>query len=301
MDFHISALAGKTGIFVCLVGFLLVVNFIIKKNNLAQNNSYVLLLIAMLLGTFYESMFSNSILFANIILLFAFRKTYSLRSATNTKQKLFDAGFWVGIATLIYVWSFFYIVLIYLAIIIYQKLEIKNLFIPIIGLVIPVFIYFTYCFYFDNLAAFYARWEFDLNLNFAPYNQFKLLIPIAFLLTLAIWSIVLLTPKYVNRGVNSKRSWRFVLNQLIISAIIVFLSPVKNGSEMFFMIFPLSVIVALFLRKSSSKYVQKSNLVLDSWNIYWRLFFIIFFQNTNLRHHLNPALYTLYCSRFHQQ
>jgi hypothetical protein len=239
-------------IFGCFAVFILIVNFVIRKNNLTQNNSYALLLIVLILSAFYETMFSNSILFANFMLLFASRKVYSLKSGANTKQKLFDAGFWIGIASLLYVWSIFYLALVYVAIVIYQKLDFKNLLIPIIGFVTPVLIWFTYFFYTDNLAVFYETWIFNPNFNFVVYNQFKFLIPITFFLTLAIWSIVDLTPKYANRGVKSKRSWRIVLNQLIISTIILVLAPVKNGSEMFFIVFPLSLIVAIFLKRGVS-------------------------------------------------
>ncbi|RXP61377.1 hypothetical protein EC396_04060 [Lutibacter sp. HS1-25] len=251
-DISIAYVAKRLLVFACFVFFILGVNFVIQKNNLTYNNSYALLFIVLMLGTFYETMFSNSVLFANFVLLLSWRKIYSLKSGTNVKQKLFDASFWVGIATLIYAWSLFYIVLIYLAIIIYQKLDFKNLWIPLIGFSTPIFIYFTYFFYTDNLAVFYERWLFEPNLNFVVYNQLKFLIPITFLLTLGIWSIVNLTPKFANRGVNSKRAWRVVLNQLLISVFILLLSPVKNGSEMFFIVFPLSLIVALFLKKSVS-------------------------------------------------
>ena len=127
-DFNVFSaflLLERLGVFCVFVVFILLVNFIIQKNNITQNNSYALLLIVLLLGTFHETMFSNSLLFSNFVLLLAFRKVYSLRSGFNTKQKLFDAGFWVGIASLIYVWSFLFIVLIYLAILIYQKLDIN--------------------------------------------------------------------------------------------------------------------------------------------------------------------------------
>lgn len=252
---------GKTaGVFGLLIAFLLVVNFIIQKNQLTYNNSYTLLLIVLLFGTFYETMFSYKILFANLILLFGFRKIYSLRSKTRTKQKLFDAGFWIGVASLIYVWSIFYVLLIYLAIVIYEKLDVKNIFVPIIGMVTPIFIYFTYCFYFDNTALFLSNWMLDPNLNFVDYNQFKLLIPITFLLALVLWSVVYLTPSFANRGINAKRLWRVSLNHLIISAFIIMFSPVKNGSEMFFGFFPMSIIVANFLRNSESNNFK--NLIL---------------------------------------
>lgn len=250
--FSTAYLFKRIGVFCCFAIFLLVVNFIIHKNHLTRGNAYSLLIIVLLFATFYETLFSNKLLFSNLALLFGFRKIYSLRTGTKTKLKLFDAGFWVGVATVIYAWSFFYLALIYLAIIINQKVEIKNLFIPIIGLLAPIFIFFTYCFYFDQTSIFIDGWYFYADFDFRPYNQLKLLLPITFIAALAIWSIVLLTPTFMNKGINSKRSWRIILNHLIISAIIILFSPIKNGSEMFFLLFPLSIIVANFLEKSES-------------------------------------------------
>jgi len=260
--FSVFYLFERLGVFCVFVFFLLLVNFIVQKNKITNKNSYSLILMVLLFGTFHQTMFSNSLLFSNVILLFAYRKVYSLRSGVNTKQKLFDAGFWIGIAALMYVWSFLFIGLIYLGIIIYQKTQIKNIFIPLVGVTIPSFLYFTYCFYVDNLELFYDRWMFDPNLNFETYQQLNILIPVSFLITLIIWAVISLTPKIVNKGINTKRSWRLVLNHLIISVIIILLSPVKDGSEMFFMILPFSIIIAKFLKKNDSNIVK--NVVLYS-------------------------------------
>ena len=67
-------------------------------------------------------------------------------------------------------------------------------------------------------------------------------------------------------GVNYKRSFNLVFSHLLISAIIISLSPVKNGSEMFFMIFPFTVIVTNFLQKSQSENFK---------NVILYLFFVI--------------------------
>jgi hypothetical protein len=254
------------GFFLVFLALLFIMKFIIQKNNLTQDNSFALLLAVLLLGTFYETMFSNNIVFANITLLFAFRKLYSLKSGMNTKQKLFDAGFWVGIATLIYSWSILYVLLIYVAMLIYKRLNFKNIFIPLVGLGAPLFLYFTYCFYFDNLIAFNNCWQFASSFNYNSYNQFKYLIPITFLVTLFLWSVVSLSSKVVKRGVNYKRSFNLVFSHLLISAVIVALAPIKNGSEMFFAIFPLVIFISNFLEKSKSENFK--NLILY-------LFFII--------------------------
>ncbi len=250
----------KIGVFLLFVAFLLMANFIIRKNTLTQNNSYAILLMAVLLGTFYEVMFANHIIISTILLLLGFRKIYSLKSGLNTKSKLYDASFWFGVAALVYCWSILYVVLIYVTLIIYHRITIKNFIIPLIGLATPIFIFFTYCFYVDNLEQFYNCWVFRPNFEYYNYNNFKILIPITVILATIIWSILVITPKVSVSGINVRRTWRVVLNHLIISVIIIAFAPQKDGSEMLFMVFPVSVVVTNFLRVSTSENFK--NLIL---------------------------------------
>ena len=252
MEFSWSFLFQKTGFFFWLVLFLLIFKFIIKKNKLTKDNAYPLLLAVLILGAFPKAIFTNYIVFSNLVLLLCFRKIYSLRSGVSTNIKIFDAAFWIGVATLIYSWSIFYLLLIYIAIIIYEKVTIKNLLIPIIGVITPIFIYFTNAFYFDNLVVFFSRFKYDINLDFSPYNFPKFIIPILFLVTILVWAIVKVTPKIVSISNNLKFSWNTTLNHLLISVIIIGLSPVKNGSEFFYLVFPSAVIIANFLQNSKS-------------------------------------------------
>ena len=245
--------------FFWIILFLLIVRFIIKKNKLTKDNSYALLLVVIVLGTFPETIFSNTIVFSNILLLLSYRKIYSLRSGINTKLKLFDAAFWIGIATLFYSWSIFYMLLIYLGIIIYQKISLKNLVIPIVGLVTPLF---TYNFYYDNLDFFYSRFNYEINLNFEVYTSLKYLIPLLFLVFIVLWSLIAVTPKIVLISNNLKFSWNVLINHLIISVIIIIVAPLKNGSELFYLAFPSAIIITNFLEKNKSKIVKNGILYL---------------------------------------
>lgn len=259
-EFLLLYFINKTSFFICFIVFLIVANFIIKRNNLTLDNLYGLLLIVLLLGTFKETMFTNKIIFSNLLLLLSYRKIYSIKSDVNTAKKLFDAGFWIGIATLIYAHSILYVLLIIIAIIIYQKVNFKNLIIPFIGLITPLFLVFTYSFYFDKTADFYNLFTLNINFDFTAYNKLSLLLPISFLITITLWSLVVVSPKIVLISNNLRMSWSALLNQLLISAIIVFLAPVKNGSEIFFLLFPCAVIIANFLQKSQSSNFK--NLIL---------------------------------------
>ena len=239
-------------IFLAFVFMLLVINFILRKNKLTEDNSYTLLIIILLLGSFYETMYIKNIFFSNLVLLLSFRKIYSLNSGFNTKKKLFDAAFWIGVSTILYAWSILFLVLIYLGVFIYGKLSFKNLLVPVIGFLTPVLIFFTFHFYFDSLYVFYEVFQFDFSLNFVAYNALKFLIPISLIITLLLWSIVSLAPKVVLTSNNFKMAWQVILNHLIISLIIVLFSPIKNGSELFFLILPTAIIITNFLQRAAS-------------------------------------------------
>lgn len=250
------------GYFLLLILFLVLFKFIIKKNRLTKDNSYALLVVVLLVGTFTEIIFSNAIIFSNILLLLSYRKIYSLGSGINTKLKLFDAAFWIGIATLLNSWSVFYILLVYVGIIVYRKLSLKNMLIPITGLVTPIFIYFTYNFYYNNLAVFYSKFKYEINWNFEVYYSLKFLIPILFLAIVLVWSLVVVTPKIILISNKLKFSWNVLINHLLISVLILIVAPVKNGSEFFYLAFPLGIIIANFLERINSKIIKNAVLYL---------------------------------------
>jgi hypothetical protein len=252
-ELSFNFLIKRISFFIFIALLLLIVNFIVKKNKLTKDNSYALLLMVFLLGTFPEAMFSSNIVFANFALMLGFRKIYSLRTGVDTKLKLFDACFWIGVAILFYSWSIFYVLLVYLGMIIHQKLTVKNLFIPIVGFVTPVIIYFTYCLYFEDAAFFYNKFNYEINLDFSSYTSLKLLIPFIFLSITLLWSLLKVTPKVVSVRNNFKFSWDVLINHLLISAVIIVLAPTKNGSELFFLIFPSAVIVANLMHLIKSK------------------------------------------------
>ena len=259
-ELSIQFLIKRIGFFILLGVFLMIVNFIVKKNKLTKDNLYALLLIVFLLGTYPEAMFSYRIVLTNMVLIFGFRKIYSLKSGLDTKLKLFDACFWIGIATLLYSWSIFYLLLVYVGMIIHQKLTVKNLFIPIVGFVAPILIYFTYCLYFEDAAFFYNKFNYEINLDFSSYRLLNLLIPVIFLSMVLLWSLLKVTPKVLSVRNNFKFSWDVLINHLLISAVIVLLAPTKNGSELFFLILPSAVIISNLVHLTKSKIFR--NLIL---------------------------------------
>lgn len=264
-DFSISFLGSVLTTLIGFIFMLLTINFILRKNNLTEDNSYAVLIIILLMANFYQTMFHLNLFFTNLLLLFSFRKIYSLKSSLNPKGKLFDAGFWIGISAILYSWSILFLILIYIAMFLYNKITLKNLAIPIIGCLFPIIGFFTYHYYFESLDVFYSKLILEYSFDYYVYNNLKYLIPISILVTLLLWSLTFLTPKVLLINNSFKSAFQVIINHLIISTVIVLLAPHKNGSEVFFLLFPSGVIIANLLQKSTSKVFK--NLVLYTFFI----------------------------------
>ena len=239
----------KNGLFLFLaVLIVFVLNFIIRKNSLTEDNSFAILFYILLIGFFPNSFLSEGIYISNFILLFAFRRIYSLRSSIEIKEKIFDGAFWIGIASLFHVWSLIYLLLLYAAIVIFRKIEWRNFLIPMIGVLTPVFLSYTYLLAFDDLDRFYDLWTINFDLSLMEYNSFNFLYPMILIGVLSLVAIYPTTKRSLLAKIDFKATWSLLITHIGISLILVLISPNKNGSELIFLFFPLSVLFANYLQ-----------------------------------------------------
>jgi hypothetical protein len=241
---------------------ILTIDFIVKRNRLTHRNSYALILFVIFIGSFPEIFNSSNLTISNLILLFGFRKIYSLKSEKNIKKKLFDAGFWIAIATLIYFWSILHLILVYIAIIVFKKLTFKNLAVPIIGAVTPLFLYFAYNDFINESHVFFDGFNTAINLDIGIYNSLELSIPTVLFSMVLLWSLIIVTPNVLRVNNKLKSSWIVVLIHLVVALIVVQLAPDKNGSELIFLFFPGAIIIANFIQKEISELLKNVILFL---------------------------------------
>lgn len=243
-----------------LIGFLVLffmIRFINRKNHLSGQDSFVLLILALLFAMFPRTMIVDDIAVAHFLLLFSFRRVYSIRSYKNVKQKVFDSAFWIGIATLIYSWSFLFILLVFGAIIVYKKQEIRNSLIAIVGLITPLFLSFTYYFVTDSTQLFYERLIFEYSFSLSNYSFLQYIIPVVFLVVFVLISLVFVRVK-INALTNDiKPSIELLLIHLILATSILLVTPDKIGSEFVFAFFPICIFVADALQLLSNKIIKE--------------------------------------------
>ena len=143
------------GLYLLLFASLFVLNFITLKNGLTKGNNYALFLFFVFL-LFFSSIFQNkNIIISNFLLLLALRRLISLKSLLQTKEKIFDASFWIFLAALFHFWSIFYIVLVFIAIILHVSKDYRNWIIPFIALFAVTILFFLANSILDNTLISY--------------------------------------------------------------------------------------------------------------------------------------------------
>lgn len=261
-EISLTYMLKKIFYFLLVVFMLFILDFVIRKNTLTNDNSFALFFYVLFFG-FYPFSFENAeILSANFFLLLSFRKIYSLRTPFKTKEKIFDSGLWIGIASIFYDWSFVYLILLYSAIFLFHKNSRRNVFIPLIGFFTPVFLLYVYLLLFDKLNLFGNIWELNYNFNFVNYFENSYLYPTLLLLVFTIISIFLTTKKSLLSKQDFKTTWVVLSFQIALSIILVIIAPLKNGSEIGFLFFPLSILFANYFQEINKYWLKEIILYL---------------------------------------
>lgn len=245
-NIRLNFILEQLGFYIVVLISFFVLDFLVSKNNLTKRNNYKILLFGLFLVILPITFQINNILISNVFILFALRRIISLRTNLNVKKKLFDAAFWIGIASLFYFWSILFFPLIIAALMVYSLASIKNWIIPFIGLLTVALITISYLIIKPNqieISNYFVVTSFD----FSDYNYLNLIIGITILASLGIWALLFYIKNLKEKVKRHRPSHILIIVSFLISVIIILIAPNKNGSEFIFLFAPLSVIMANYL------------------------------------------------------
>ncbi len=257
-----TTLIEQTTLFFLSCFLILTFNFITKKNSLTKNNHYQILLFGLFFLMLPQTIMGKDFLFANFFVFLGLRKILSLRTEIQTKKKLFDAAFWIGIAALFYIWALLFVVLIFGTLILYSDKRLKNWLIPFVGLA-TVFVIsssVSIILYDDFLK--YFKISLAVSHTYDIYNTPQFLIAITMLLSFGLWASIFYY-KIVNKKRKALRpSFKVIFMMVVIAFVITVLAPQKSGSEFLFLFAPLSVIIANYIETIKDKWFKESFLAI---------------------------------------
>lgn len=237
---------------------LFIFDFLVSKNKLTKKNSYQVLFYVLFMVLIPQTFLNYNLLIAHLLILFAVRRIVSLRSKKQQKKKILDATIWISLATLLYFWSVLFFILIFAALFLYKISDIKNWFIPLIGVVLfSVIVYAVLIVFQVSLSDFISNLDIRISLDFSSLNQQGLVIAATIFFSYFLWTLVYYISNLKNKSKSYRPTYMLILIMAIISISIVIISPDKSGAEFIFFVAPLAIMTTNYLELVSEKWFKE--------------------------------------------
>lgn len=250
--FNLDRIAVEVPVLLLLVFALFLIDFIVKKNDLTQQNDFVLLFATIFIG-FFPSIFEDiQILYIYILILFAFRRIITLGSLRSVKRKIFDAAFFIGCAVLFDSWIILYTVIIYLGILLYVSGDYRNWLVPIVGLTVVIGLFIVYLLFFEQNVLTNQLFQFDIKINYSTTNYRRIALHLVITLLFCI-NFVIFFLKYKTYSSQKKISFLLTIMLFFIGiTYVLFAKNITQNTELL-LLFPLAVFMGSFLERIENK------------------------------------------------
>ncbi len=260
-EFGLYTLLTKLGIFLCFLVSALVLDFIAKKNELTKRSGFKILIFAVCSVSFAAILKDNQVIIANLCVLLALRRVISLKSRKDVALKIFDATFWICIASLFYFWSILFLFIVYCGILFHAVNYFKNWLIPLVAIFVVFILVATYHILVNDAFYSLTAWFQESSFRFENYRDPLLFIPLSILITLALWTSSYYFKIFQQAGIRSQPTYMLVFITLLISILVGIFSPVKNGSELLFFFVPLSIIASNYFEGRNERTFKEILLI----------------------------------------
>jgi len=261
VDFNLLLFFEKLAVLLSLVVGVFTLNFIAKKNELTRRSAYKILFFVIFSASFFTLLRNHQVIFANLLVLLAFRRIISLKSKKVMQKKVFDATFWICIASLFYFWSILFLVVVYLGILYYLPKPKNWLIPPVAALAVTVLTLSFHIIAYDQFYTF-TQWFQWSNFDYSNYQELNILIPVSIILALTLWTLTQFFAVVGKASISMKPSLNLVLLSLLTAVAVAIFAPTKDGSELIFFFVPLSIITSIYFDQRSDRIFREVLLIL---------------------------------------
>lgn len=109
-----------------LLATVLLLDLLVKRNKLTGNNTFAILYFTLLVVLFPGILADHKSLLCNLFLLLALRSIMRFKSLKSLRFKIFDATFLILVASLFHVWALLFLLLVIMAIYIFEPKNLGN-------------------------------------------------------------------------------------------------------------------------------------------------------------------------------
>ena len=242
------------------VFMMLLLDFVIRKNNLTGRSTYGIFVFMTCLLMVPAILKNGSMMLAVVCCMFAMRRILSFTSEKNIEKKILDAAVWLAFASFFYAYSLLFMVVLYYAILRSTKRSFRYFFIPPIGLAAVFMIASAVMLSIGDFVPWIENYLNTPSLDFSAYNSFTLLAPSSLFIALVIWVTVfrIIRLKKIKR---KDRPNYFVLIVMLLTGVVAALAaPIKDGSELLFILPMLAIVTTDYIERREERYVKEGFL-----------------------------------------
>ena len=239
---------------------MLLLDFIIRKNHLTQNNTYAIFFFTCFLTMLPIIFLQHKIILANAFLLLALRRLMSLRSDKNSEKKILDASIWITLASLFYFWSLLFFVPLWIAIVQKPNSTYKQMLVPITGFLAVFVINTAYQMLATDTFSWFLNWKDEVGFDFSAYNSAAILVPVTIMLAFYIWTAVYRILRISKLSLKERPNHLLLLYVSITTLFIALGAPEKTGAELFFIMAPVAIVSANYIESPEKEQYREKDM-----------------------------------------
>ncbi len=278
--FHLEGIENGVKLFLAIGINLYILLFIVKNHKLTLNNTYSGILFILISLVLLNNFNIDSSIFSTVALLFSFFGIYGLYNPTSIVQNIFHSGFWIGVATLFLPWNSLFLLLIVVALFANEINNLKNILIAFTGWIAPVFLGFTYKYWFDeisfeglseiSLQNYFQVQNIQLSFNF--FDSLPNITASFFMILLLLGALVFISPKAINIGKKFVSTWKILFAHIGLSVFISGCIPSSVFNNIV-LAFPLSIVFTIFIQNIKKETLKNSILLFFMAIVLFQLFY----------------------------
>lgn len=242
---------------------IFVLDFIVKRNKITAPNSFAILFYTLLILVFPETLTDSNAIFCSLFLLLATRRLVSIRSLKDIKLKIFDATIWVMISSFFYEWAIVYLVLVFLAIYIYEPKNIRNWMVPFAG-VFAVFM-IAYCILIlSNKTEFLVNhYQFNFEFNVTYFSKWINSTKLVGYVLLTVFAVIFAFLKLGKAGLGQIVTMRLIGFSFVLGLILKILTSSTDVFPIMVTFFPAAVFITNYVESIKKPNIKEVVLIVS--------------------------------------
>lgn len=243
-----------------LVFSMLMVDFIVRKNLLTQSNSYAVLIFASVCMMAPHLYANSKWIAANVFILLALRRMFSLKSNQNLEKKLLDSSLWLCLATINYFWAILLFIPLFFSVQLNAKALWRHFLIPPVSILGFLMLYASFYLVKTGQVDLSLLWRPEFSLDFTAFNLPVFWALGGFIIIQLLWGLFLRL-QLISRVARKDRPNLLLTIYVVVAALImVILNPEKTGGALLFLSTPLAFLVTSVIEQSPRAWLKESLL-----------------------------------------